>query len=133
MFILSAVRLVISVLISYSKWMYYHFSLAKGGPKKWHIRTFSTRKADIYNTDTGVKINWRCKNRKCKQFLFFPYKSVFDQISTKFRRNSTNVRPIVVVGEMSQSAKRRVDQMSHSTKRCFDEIVFDQMSWIPVI
>ena len=33
------------------------------------------------NTDTGVKIFWRCKKRKCKQF-FFLYKSVFDQIST---------------------------------------------------
>ena len=53
------------------------------------------------NTDTGVKIYWRCENCKCKQFLFFPFKSVFDQISTKFRRNWTNFRPIVVVGETS--------------------------------
>ena len=52
-----------------------------------------------------------------------------NQFSTKFRRNSTNFRPIVVVGETSQSAKRRIDQMSHSTKRRFDEMVFDQMSW----
>ena len=64
-------------------------------------------------------------------FLFFLYKSVFDQISTKFRRNSTNFRPIVVVDKTSQSAKRRIDQMSHSTKRRFDQMVFDQMSWIP--
>ena len=81
-FFLSVVGLVISVLISYSKWMYYHFSLAIGGPKKWHISTFSTRKYRDTNTDTGVKIYWRCENRKCKQFLFFPYKSVLDQIST---------------------------------------------------
>ena len=40
------------------------------------------------NTDTGVKIYWRCENRKCKQFLFFPYESVFDQILTKFRQIS---------------------------------------------
>ena len=47
MFILSVVGLVISVTISYSKWMYYHFSLAIGGPQKWHIRAFSTRKTEI--------------------------------------------------------------------------------------
>ena len=41
-FFLSVVGLVISVLISYSKWMYHHFSLEIGGPKKWHIRAFST-------------------------------------------------------------------------------------------
>ena len=43
-FFLSVVELVISVLISYSKWMYHYFSLAIGGPKKWHI---STRKIEI--------------------------------------------------------------------------------------
>ena len=53
------------------------------------------------NTDTGVKIYWRCENRKCKQFLFFLYISFFDQISTKLRRNSTNFRPIVVVDQTS--------------------------------
>ena len=46
-FFLSVVGLVISVLISYSKWVYHHFSLAIGGPKKWHIKTFSTRKTEI--------------------------------------------------------------------------------------
>ena len=89
-FFLSVVGLAISVLISYSKWMYHHFSLAIGRPKKWHIRAFEqyTKDRDT-NTDTGVI------------FLFFLYKSVFDQISTKFRRNSTNFRPIVVVDQTS--------------------------------
>ena len=53
------------------------------------------------NTDTGVKIYWRYENRKCKQFLFLLYKSVFDQILTKFRRNSTKFWPIVVVDQTS--------------------------------
>ena len=43
----SVVGLVINVLISYSKWVYLHFSLAIGGPKKWHIRAFNTRKTKI--------------------------------------------------------------------------------------
>ena len=51
------------------------------------------------NTDTGVKINWRFDNCKCKQFLFFLYKPFFDRISTKFRRNSKIFRPIVVVDQ----------------------------------
>ena len=46
-FFLSVVGLVISVLISYSKWVYHHFSLAIGGPKKRHIRAFNTRKTEI--------------------------------------------------------------------------------------
>ena len=45
---------------------------------------FQYMKDRYTNTDTGMKICWRCENRKCKQFLFFLYKSVFDQISTKF-------------------------------------------------
>ena len=60
-FFLSVMGLIISVLISYSKWMYHHFSLAIGGPKKWHIRAFSTMTKDRdSNTDTGVKIYLRC-------------------------------------------------------------------------
>ena len=46
-FFISVVGLDISVLISYSKWMYDHFSLAVGGPEKWHIRAFNTRKAKL--------------------------------------------------------------------------------------
>ena len=46
------------------------------------------------------KIYWRCENYKCKHF-FFLYKSVFGQISTKFRHNSTNFRQIVVVDQTS--------------------------------
>ena len=112
-FFLSVVGLVISVLISYSKWMYHHFSLAIGGPKRWHIRAFSTRK-----TDTGLKIYWRCENRKCKQFLFFLYKSHFDQISTKistlFDKFSTKCRsrPNVVVGEKSYRPNVAFNQTS---------------------
>ena len=53
------------------------------------------------NTDTGVKIYWRCENRECKQFLFFPVQISFDQISTKFRRNLFIFRPIVVVDQTS--------------------------------
>ena len=70
------------------------------GPKSG-IKGFQYTKDRDTNTDTGVKINWRCENRKCKQFLLFLYKSVFGQISTKFRRNSTNFRPIVVVDQVS--------------------------------
>ena len=83
-FFLSVVGLVISVLISYSKWMYHHFSLAIGGPKKWHIRAFEqyTKDRDT-NTGTGVKIYWRYENRKCKQFFIF---FCTNQFSTKFRR-----------------------------------------------
>ena len=69
--------------------------------QKVAYKDFQYTKDRDTNTDTGVKIYWRCENRNCKQFLFFPYKSVFDQISTKFRRNSTIFRPIVVVGETS--------------------------------
>ena len=29
--------------------------------------------------------------------------------------------------------KRHIDQMWHLTKSCFDEMVFDQMLWIPVL
>ena len=52
--------------------MYHHFSLAIDGPKKWHIRAFEqyTKDRDT-NTGTGVKIYWRCENRKCKQFFIF--------------------------------------------------------------
>ena len=43
---------------------------------------------------------------------FFLYKSVFDQISTKIRRNSTNFRPVVVVGETSYRPNVAFDQTS---------------------
>ena len=36
------------------------------------------------NTDAGVKIYRRCENSKCKLFLFFLYKSVFDQFRLNF-------------------------------------------------
>ena len=53
------------------------------------------------NTDTGVKIYWRCENRKCKTIFIFSvqisFRPKFDVISTY----STNFRPIVVVGETS--------------------------------
>ena len=69
--------------------------------QKVAYKAFQYTKDRDTNTDTGVKIFWRCKNRKCKQFLFFLYKSVYDQISTKFRHNSTIFRPIVVVDQTS--------------------------------
>ena len=69
--------------------------------QKVAYKGFQYTKDRVTNTDTGVKIYWICENRKCKQFLFFLYKSVFDVISTKFRRNSTNFRPIVVVDQTS--------------------------------
>ena len=80
-FFLSVVGLVISVLISNSKWMYHHFYLAIGGPKKWHIRAFEqyTQDKDT-NTGTGVKIYWSCEICICKHVFIFLYKSVFDQI-----------------------------------------------------
>ena len=64
-------------------------------------KSFQDTKDRYINTDTGVKIYWRCEDRKLKHFLFFLYKSVFDQISTKFRRNSTNFRSFVVVDQTS--------------------------------
>ena len=64
--------------------------------QKVAYKDFQYTKDRDTNTDTGVKIYWRCENRKCKQFLFFFCTNLF---STKFRRNSTNFRPIVVVAE----------------------------------
>ena len=52
--------------------------------QKVAYKDFQYTKDNDTNTDTGVKIYWRRENLKCKQFLFFSYKSVFDQISTLF-------------------------------------------------
>ena len=81
-FFLSVVGLVISVLISFSKWMYYHFSLGIGGPKKWHISTFSIRKTEILILTLARKYIGDVRTVNVNNFYFFPYKSVLDQIST---------------------------------------------------
>ena len=94
--------------------------------QKVAYKGFQYTKERDTNTDTGMKIYWRCENRKCKQFIFF----YTNQFSSEFRRNSTKFQPIVVVHQTSESAKRRIDQMWHWAKRCFDEMVFDQLSWI---
>ena len=67
----------------------HHFSLAIGGPQSG-IKGFQYTKDRDTNTDTGVKIYWRCENRKCNQFLFF----CSNQFSTKFRLNFDVIRRI---------------------------------------
>ena len=52
---LSVVGLVISVLINYSKWMYHH----RRAQKVAYMGFQYTKDGD---TDTGVKIYWRCEN-----------------------------------------------------------------------
>ena len=107
-FFLSVVGLVISVLISYSKWMYHQFSLAKGGPKKVAYKGFQYMKDR--DTDTGVKIYWRCENRKCKLYLF----SCTNQFSTKIRLNFDVIRRIF--DQLWWSTKRRSRRNVVSTK-----------------
>ena len=63
-FFLSVVGLVISVLISYSKWMYYHFSLAIGlNRRAQKVAYMDFQYTKDRDTDTGVKIYCRCVNR----------------------------------------------------------------------
>ena len=97
--------------ISYSKWMYHHFSLAIGRPKKWHIRAFQYMKDRDTNTDTGVKIYWRCENCKCKQFFFCR-----NHFLTKLRLNFDVIRRIF--DQLSYSTKQRSRQNVISTKCC---------------
>ena len=45
--------------------------------KKVAYKDFQYTKDRDTHTDTGVKIYWRCENRKCKQFLFFSVQICF--------------------------------------------------------
>ena len=61
------------------------FFTSNRGVQKWHIRAFEQyTKARDTNTGTGVKIYWRCENRKCKHFFMF---FCTNQFSTTFRLN----------------------------------------------
>ena len=110
-FFFSDVGLVISVSISYSKWMYRLFFTSNRRVQKVAYKGFHYTKDRDTNTDTGVKIYWRCENRKCKHFFFCT-----NQFSTKLRLNfdefSTNCRsrPYVVVGETSYRQNVAFDQ-----------------------
>ena len=57
-------KLAYSALISYSKWMYHHFSLAIGLSKRAQkVAYMGFQYTKDRDTDTGVKIFWRCENR----------------------------------------------------------------------
>ena len=75
-FFLSVVGLVISVD-------------SNRGAQKVACKGFQYMKDRDTYTDTGVKIDWRCENRKVNNFFFLT-----NQFSTKFRLNFDEIRRI---------------------------------------